>query len=79
MLHGFRYAQPAQHWWLVRCYFGGPPQSYEIAIYEATKSASKTLSDLLIEWYNNNNYPGIHLSRLPIGLVEKDRIKVIKK
>lgn len=65
--------------WSVRCYFGGPPQSYEIAVYEATKSASKALSDLLISWYKNNDYPGLHLSQLPNGLVEKDRVTVIKK
>lgn len=65
--------------WSVRCYFGGPPQSYEIAVYEATKSANNTLRDLLVSWYKKNDYPGLHLSQLPNGLVEKDRIKVIKK
>ncbi len=65
--------------WAVTCYFGGPPQSYEIVVYTTTPSASKIIGDLMKEWYKNNDYPGIHAMKLPDGLNEISRIEVKKK
>lgn len=62
--------------WLVNCFFGGPPQRYDIAIYTSTHSASLFLGDKLKEWYKNNDYRGI--SNLPDDLLEQRRIQVFK-
>lgn len=64
--------------WFVIGHFGGPPQSYEIAVYTATPSASKFIGDTLKKWVENNDYPGIYVMELPKGLVERDRITVSK-
>lgn len=62
--------------WLVNCFFGGPPQRYDIAIYTSTHSASLFLKDKLKKWYKYNDYKGI--STLPSGLLERERIQVFK-
>ena len=64
--------------WSVTCYFGGPPQDYEIAVYTASASASAVIANKLKEWYRNNNYPGIAKAELPAELDKRDSIRVKK-
>lgn len=72
-------AQKKDGRWSVYCYFGGPPQNYDIAVYTATRSASQVLGDKLKEWYGNNDYKGILSANLPDGLIEKYRVQVSKR
>jgi len=65
--------------WSVYCYFGGPPQRYEIVVYTSTHSASLFLGSKLREWYKNNDYKGISAVNLPNGLFERQRILVVKQ
>jgi hypothetical protein len=64
--------------WSTPIFFGGPPQSYEIAVYVANAAASKEIATLLVSWAKVNKYPGMPLRSLPKGLVEKQRIQVTK-
>lgn len=65
--------------WSVYCYFGGPPQRYEIAVYTATPAASFFISTKLKEWYKSGDYKGISVVNLPDGLLERQRIQVTKQ
>jgi hypothetical protein len=64
--------------WSVTCYFGGPPQSYEITVYTATRSASNFLGAKIKEWYKQNDYLGLLVDQIPEGLTEKHRIQITK-
>ena len=55
---------------------GGPLQSYEIAVYTASREASDTLGKLLKEWAKKNNHPGLVVQDLPRGLQERHRIRI---
>jgi hypothetical protein len=68
-----------QEKWSTPISFGGPPQSYEIAVYVATPAASRRLSELLAGWARRNSYPGMTIASLPQGLVENQRIRVTKR
>jgi hypothetical protein len=61
--------------WNTPVTFGGPPQSYEVAVYTASKAASARISKLLKQWAKANDYPGMTLNQLD-GLVEHQRIRV---
>ncbi len=65
--------------WSVNAHFGDPPQSYEIAVYAASQSASSFLQQ---QFKQNTSggaaYQGIRLSELPDGLIEHDRVVVQK-
>ena len=63
--------------WATPVGFGGPPQSYEIAVYTATKATSARIGKLLKKWAKTNNYPGMTLNQLD-GLEERHRITVRK-
>ena len=63
--------------WSTPVGFGGPPQSYEIAVYTATKATSARIGKLLKKWAKTNNYPGMTLNQLD-GLEERARITVRK-
>jgi len=63
--------------WSTPVGFGGPPQSYEIAVYTASKPASARIGRLLKNWAKRGDYPGMTLNQLD-GLVERHRITVRK-
>lgn len=65
--------------WSVTCWFTGPPQSYDIAVYTGTAEASRVLVTLLIDSYRRDEYSGILEINLPAGLVERDRITISKQ
>jgi hypothetical protein len=58
---------------------GGPPQSYDLVAVAADPPAANRVRSLLIEWSRAGNYPGIAASELTDGLVEQDRITIIRK
>jgi hypothetical protein len=62
--------------WLVGCTLGGPPQSYEIRVYTATRQASARLAKLLEQWARKKDYPGLLTPDLPPGLTERARITI---
>jgi hypothetical protein len=64
--------------WSVHCYYGGPAQSYEVAVYTASESASKIIAANLKSWFSMNDYKGILKANMPNGLQEHMRIKVRK-
>ncbi|NOQ27784.1 MAG: hypothetical protein GQ564_20670 [Bacteroidales bacterium] len=64
--------------WSVSCCLGGPPQSYDIALYSASKKASEVLGTTMKDWVKSNDYPGLYINNLPKGLKELDRITVRK-
>ena len=65
--------------WSTPVGFGGPPQSYEIAVYTASKSASAQIGKLLQRWATKNDYQGLKLDKLAkLALVERHRITVRK-
>jgi hypothetical protein len=63
--------------WSTPVGFGGPAQSYDIAVYTAPKKISKWLGAKLKAWAQKNDYPGMTLNDLT-GLVERHRIRVRK-
>ncbi len=64
--------------WSVRCYFGGPAQSYDIVVYTADKEASQKIAGLLMKWAKESHYPGIDKARLPNGMTKHHKIRVRK-
>jgi hypothetical protein len=65
--------------WRVNAHFGDPPQSFEIAVYTSTQTASSFLQQQYKQESNQGKeYPGIRLTELPDGLIEQDRIIVQK-
>lgn len=71
-------AQKTNKKWRVMCYLGGEPQQYELILYTATPDASQALGTLLRAWSESNKFEGIATESLPVGLVERDRIRVTK-
>jgi hypothetical protein len=63
--------------WVTPISFGGPAQSYEIAVYTASKDASTRIGKLLKKWAKANDYPGLAFSQRN-GLEEQHRITVRK-
>ena len=65
--------------WSVNAHFGDPPQSFDIAVYTASSSASLYLQQQFKEGTNDGQvYQGIGKADLPEGLIEQDRVKVRK-
>jgi hypothetical protein len=65
--------------WSTVASFGGRPQSYDIAVYTASRAASRQLSNLLRLWARRGDYPGMTLNQIPTGLIEQHRITVRKE
>jgi hypothetical protein len=63
--------------WATPVGFGGPAQSYEIAVYTANKTASIRVGNVLKRWAKDKEYPGMTSNQLE-GLVERHRITVRK-
>jgi len=68
--------------WSVRAVFGdqrdkGKP--FDIAVILADANASKFLSDKQKEWCQVGKYPGFATIELPLGIMEKARIRVNRK
>jgi hypothetical protein len=63
--------------WVTPISLGGPAQSYEIAVYTASKSVSARIGKLLKKWAKSNDYPGLSFGQR-VGLVEQHRITVRK-
>ena len=64
--------------WSVPVAFGGPAQSYEIAVYTATKAASAQIGKALKQWAKADKYPGLTSAQLG-KLTERSRITVSKR
>jgi hypothetical protein len=63
--------------WVTPISFGGPAQSYEIAVYTASKNVSARIGKLLKKWEKANKYPGLAFNQRD-GLIEQHRITVRK-
>lgn len=65
--------------WEVRIGLGGPNdvgRFFEISMTTANDQASSYLSQTLLTWCRNNNYPGLSKNELPAGLTEYPPITV---
>ena len=63
--------------WQVVTRFGGDyGEKYELFVYEADASASQFFSTTILEWKNEESYPGLEEDKLPAGAIEVDRINV---
>ena len=65
--------------WSTLCHFGGPPQSYEIAVYTADAKATAFIAEKLVKWTETGRHEGIMDVYLPAGLVERHRVRVTKR
>lgn len=63
--------------WQVVTRFGGDyGEKYELIVYEADSSASEFFSNTILDWKNNESYPGLEDKDMPAGATEVDRINV---
>lgn len=62
--------------WSSPASLGGPPQAYDLAVYTASRAASNTLRDLLMEGARTGNHLGLTTAELPGGLAEQERIRI---
>lgn len=67
--------------WQVITRFGGDKnEDYEILVYEADAPASAIFSKTILQWKENNSYPGLDLNEIPTGakLVDKIDVKLLE-
>ena len=72
--------------WSVYCYFGGPSQGYDLAVYTAPTNVSDSLKNLYRKIHNKNFttldfhqiYKGFSIPDIPEGLAARSNIFVIK-
>lgn len=63
--------------WQVVTRFGGDfGEKYELIIYETDSEATQFFSNTILEWKNQDSYPGLVDADIPSGAVEVDRISV---
>ncbi|NNF35828.1 MAG: hypothetical protein HKN68_17095 [Saprospiraceae bacterium] len=63
--------------WQVVTRFGGDyGEKYELIVYEADASASEFFSTTILDWKNQESYPGLEDADMPAGATEVDRINV---
>ncbi len=63
--------------WQVVTRFGGDyGEKYELIVYETDASASEFFSTTILDWKNNESYPGLEEANMPDGATEVDRINV---
>ncbi len=63
--------------WQVVTRFGGDyGEKYELIVYETDASASQFFSTTILDWKNQESYPGLEEADMPAGATEVDRIKV---
>ena len=63
--------------WQVVTRFGGDyGEQYALIIYEADSQATEFFSNTILEWKNQESYPGLTEEEMPAGAVEVDRINV---
>ena len=63
--------------WQVVTRFGGDQgEKYELIIYETDSLATAFFSNTILEWKNQESYPGLVDAEMPSGAKEVDRINV---
>jgi hypothetical protein len=63
--------------WQVVTRFGGDfGEQYELIVYETDSLATAFFSNTILEWKNQESYPGLTDADMPSGAVEVDRINV---
>ena len=63
--------------WQVVTRFGGDvEEKYELIVYETDEATSKFFSDTIIEWNEQETFPGLEETEIPPGATEVDRIVV---
>jgi hypothetical protein len=51
-------------------------EKYELIIYETDSLATEFFSNTILEWKNQESYPGLVDAEMPSGAKEVDRINV---
>jgi hypothetical protein len=51
-------------------------RKYELIVYETDSLATAFFSNTILEWKNQESYPGLTDADMPSGAVEVDRINV---
>jgi len=63
-------------WQVVTRFGGDKEEKYELIVYETDASASMFFSDTILQWKDQDSYPGLELTEIPSGATEVDRINV---
>ena len=63
-------------WQVVTRFGGDKEEKYELIVYETDTIASQFFSATILDWKNQESYPGLEEDDLPEGATEVDRIKV---
>ena len=63
--------------WQVVTRFGGDlEEKYELIVYETDASASQFFSTTIQDWKDQESYPGLKDTEIPLGATEVDRINI---
>ena len=63
-------------WQVVTRFGGDKEEKYELIIYETDAPASEFFSSTILDWKNQESYPGLEEEQMPTGATEVDRINV---
>ena len=63
-------------WQVVTRFGGDKEEKYELIVYETDTIASQFFSAIILDWKNQESYPGLEEDDLPEGATEVDRISV---